>query len=138
MESARAELKMFTQNIVEKTNLIEKLEQQVKAHEYNTDEHQIIEELSHQTILTEDDWLNFKTLFEKTHPGFFAKLKEQAIDITLAEQRMAALTRLHLTTRQIAALLGISPNSVNKTKQRLRQRFHLENDSNIEEFVTKL
>lgn len=138
MESARAELKMFTQNIIEKTNLIEKLELQVKAHEYNTDEHQIIEELSHQTILTEDDWLKFKTLFEKTHPRFFAKLKEKANDITLAEQRMAALTRLHLTTKQMAALLGISPNSVIKTKQRLRQRFNFETDFHVEEFLSRL
>jgi hypothetical protein len=94
--------------------------------------------LTHQAILTEDDWERFKTLFEKIHPGFFIKLKESVTDITIAEQRMAALTRLHLTTKQMAALLGISPNSVNKTKQRLRQRLNLYVDSNIEEFVLKL
>ena len=59
-------------------------------------------------------------------------------DITIAEQRMAALIRLHLTTRQMASLLGISPNSVNKTKQRLRQRFNLPADLNVEEFIIKL
>jgi len=138
MESATVELKMFTQNIVEKTILIEKLEQQVKAREYNADGHQVIEELSHQTILTEDEWLKFKTLFEKTHAGFFTKLKEQANEITLAEQRMAALTRLHLTTKQMAAVLGISPNSVIKAKQRLRQRFNFPTDFHVEEFLTKL
>ena len=73
-------------------------------------------------------------LFEKTYPGFLTKLKEQASDITLAEQRMAALTRLHLTTKQMAAVLGISPNSVIKAKQRLRQRFNFETDFQAEEF----
>lgn len=138
MEAAKTQLEMFTQNIVEKTNLIEKLEQQVKAHEYNAGEHQVIEELSHQTILTEDDWLKFKTLFEKTHRGFFTKLKEQANDITVAEQRMAALTRLRLTTKQMAAVLGISSNSVIKGKQRLRQRFNFQTDFHVEEFLSKL
>ena len=138
MESATEQLKMFTQNIVEKANLIEKLEQQVKANEYSADKNQLIEELSHQTILTEDDWLTFKALFEKTHPGFFTKLKELASDITVAEQRMAALTRLHLTTKQMAAVLGISPNSVIKAKQRLRQRFNFQTDLRVEEFVSKL
>jgi DNA-binding CsgD family transcriptional regulator len=138
MESARAQLQLFTQNIVEKTGLIEKLEQQVKAHEYNVDEHQLIQELSSQTILTEDDWLKFKMLFEKIYPGFFTKLKEQANDITLAEERMAALTRLHLTTKQMAAVLGISSNSVIKAKQRLRQRFTLQSDFHVEEFLSKL
>jgi DNA-binding CsgD family transcriptional regulator len=59
-------------------------------------------------------------------------------DITVAEQRMAALSRLHLSTREAASLLGISPNSVNKTKQRLRQRFNLPVDANIEEFIGNL
>ena len=129
---------MFTQNIIEKSNLIEKLQQQVKDKEFNLGQQQLLQELTHQTILTEDDWEKFKMLFEKIYPGFFLKLKEKVTDITVAEQRMAALTRLHLTTKQMAALLGISPNSVNKTKQRLRQRFHLETDANIEEFITKL
>lgn len=138
MESARMQLQMFTQNIVEKTNLIEKLEQQVKANKYSSDEYQLIEELSDQTILTEDDWLKFKILFEKTHIGFFTKLKQQVNDITLAEQRMAALTRLHLTTKQMAAILGISSNSVIKAKQRLRQRFNVQTDVHVEEFLSKL
>ena len=136
--SAQTQLKMFTENIIEKTNLVEKLEQELKGKEASAGHQAIITELSQQTILTEDDWLKFKTLFEKTHPGFFTKLKEQANDITFAEQRMAALTRLHLTTKQMAAVLGISSNSVIKAKQRLRQRFNFETDFQVEEFLTKL
>jgi DNA-binding CsgD family transcriptional regulator len=56
-------------------------------------------------------------------------------DITVAEQRMAALTRLQLTTRQMASMLGISVDSVHKTRQRLRKRFTLGNDANIEEYI---
>jgi len=136
--AAQEQLKMFTHNIIEKSDLIEKLEQQVKENAYSFEQQQLIEELTHQVILTEDDWGKFKKLFEKIHPAFFLKLKEKVTDITVAEQRMAALSRLHLTTKQMASLLGISPNSVNKTKQRLRQRFNLNADSNIEEFITKL
>jgi DNA-binding CsgD family transcriptional regulator len=62
-------------------------------------------------------------------------LKEKAADITAAEQRMAALTRLHLTTRQIAAILGISADSVNKTRQRLRSRLKISADANLEEVI---
>src|SRR5579862_6558327 len=138
MESAKAQLEMFTQNIVEKTNLIERLEEQVNASKYNADEHQFIEELSSQTILTEDDWLKFKILFENTHPQYFTKLRQQVNDITLADQRMAALTRLRLTTKQMAAMLGISSNSVIKAKQRLRQRLNYQTDFQVEEFLSKL
>jgi DNA-binding CsgD family transcriptional regulator len=136
--SAKEQLEMFTANLVEKTNLIEKLEMQVKYKHASSEQQAIISELSRQTILTGEDWLKFKMLFEKTHPGFFTKLKEQVSDITLAEQRMAALTRLHLTTKQMAAVLGISPNSVIKAKQRLRQRFNFQTDFHVEEFLARL
>ena len=113
------------------------LEQQVSANDYDAGRQQLLEEIKHQTILTEEDWIKFKLLFEKIHPGFFKKLRDEASDVTLAEQRMAALTRLHLTTGQMAALLGISPNSVNKTKQRLRQRFSLPVNADIEDFIAR-
>ena len=138
ISSAREQMKMFTDNIIEKTNLIEKLESQAKDRQASTEQQTIITELGQQTILTEEDWTRFKLLFEKIHPGFFIKLKEKFPDITLAELRMAALIRLHLTTKQMATMLGISIDSVHKTRQRLRQRLQLSIDSSLEEIVTAI
>ncbi|HEX7844826.1 MAG TPA: hypothetical protein VF476_03435, partial [Chitinophagaceae bacterium] len=136
--SAKEQMKMFTDNIVEKTNLIEKLEMQVKGAAITSGQQLIITELTQQTILTEEDWNKFKSLFEKIYPGFFITLKEKFPDITVAEQRMAALTRLHLTTKQIASMLGISVDSVHKSRQRLRQRFQVGTDANLDELVANL
>lgn len=136
--SAREQLQMFTEHIVEKSNLIEKLEQQVNGREATIEQQTIISELSRQTILTEEDWNKFKSLFETIYPGFFIKLKEKFPDITIAEQRMAALTRLHLTTKQIASMLGISTDSVHKSRQRLRQRFQVGAENNLDEIVASL
>ena len=100
----------------------------------STVQQETIAVLSNLTILTEQDWDQFKELFEKMYPMFFQRLKTSAPDITVAEQRMAALTRLQLTTRQMASMQGISPDSVHKTRQRLRQRMGVSNDTNLEEF----
>ena len=136
--SAKEQLKMFTENIVEKTNLIEKLESQVKGKEISSEQHLLISELSHQTILTEEDWNQFKSLFEKIYPAFFISLKEKFPDITLAEQRMAALTRLQLTPKQMASMLGISVDSVHKTRQRLRQRLRINPEKSLEETMISI
>ena len=138
MVSARMQLKMFTQNILEKTNLVEKLEPQIKNPVVTDREKEFIDDLCRQNILTDEDWLNFKMLFEKTHPHFFEKINKQVNNITQAEQRMAALTLLHLSSKQMAACLGISPNSVIKSKQRLRQRLGLQTDQEVETFIAKL
>jgi tetratricopeptide (TPR) repeat protein len=136
--TARQQMNMFTQNILEKTNLIEKLEQQLSGNGISSEQQLLITELCHQTILTEDDWIRFKLLYEKIYPGFFKQLKQKASDITIAENRMAALIRLQLTTKQIAAMLGISVDSVHKTRQRLRHRIHLNSDENLDDFIAAI
>jgi DNA-binding CsgD family transcriptional regulator len=138
MEAASDQLKMFTKSILEKTSLIEKLESQTQNKFRSEERQQLIEEISGQSILTEDDWLKFKTLFNKLYPDFFTRINKQIQNITQAEQRMAALTLLHLTTKQMAAVLGISPNSVIKAKQRLRQRFEFQTDQQVEEFIVNI
>ncbi|CAN5459134.1 hypothetical protein BH10BAC3_BH10BAC3_29750 [soil metagenome] len=138
MNSANEQLKMFTANIVEKTTFIEKLELQLKGRENTTEQQAIITELTLQTILTEDDWTTFKNLLEKIYPGFFHRLKENYIGITVAEQRMAALLKLRLTTKEAASMLGISTESARKTRQRLKHRLNLSSEINLEEYVASL
>lgn len=135
MSSARAQLIMFTENIVEKTSLIEKLEEQVRDKTVSSEQQMLITELGQQTILTEDDWIKFKLLFEKIYPTFFQQIKKRASDISVAEKRMAALVLLQLTSKQIASILGISVDSVHKTRQRLRQRLQLNSDVNLDDFI---
>lgn len=135
--SARQQLELFTQNIVEKTDLIDTLKHQILSKELSAEQVRVIDEITHNTILTEAEWDHFKSLFEKVHPGFLNRLKGRAHDITVAEQRMAALTRLNLTARQMASILGISVDSVHKTRQRLRQRLQLPAEKNLEQSVAE-
>jgi hypothetical protein len=69
--AAKDQLRMFTENVIEKTSLIEKLEMQVQGKEVTSEQHSIMSELTQKTILTEQDWYKFKSLFEKIYPGFF-------------------------------------------------------------------
>ena len=135
--SAREHMKHFTESIIEKADLIDKLKQQIVSKELSEEQRHVIDEITHNTILTEEEWEHFKRLFEKVHPGFFNRLKEKAHDVTIAEQRMAALTRLNLTARQMASMLGISVDSVHKTRQRLRQRLHVPAEANLEQSVAE-
>lgn len=64
------------------------------------------------------DWENLRHFSKQ----YIRELKEMIPDITVAEQRMAALTRLHLNTKQMASVPGISSDSVYKIRQRLRKR----------------
>src|SRR4030095_10882544 len=122
-------------SIIEKTKVVEQLEQQIADKPLTDEQQRLANELSHQTILTEEDWEKYKTLFEKVYPGFFLKLKEMVPDITVAERRIAALSGLHLNTKQMPAMLGISPDSVYKSRQRLRKRLQLDDEAATETYL---
>ena len=132
--NALEQLEAFTRNIREKTSLVEMLQEQLMTRERDEEQQQRLDQLTQHSILTDQDWEKFKRLFEKVHPGFFQSLKHQFEDITLAEQRMAAFCKLQVAPKEIANLLGISLNSVNKTRQRLRHRLNLEPEANLEHY----
>lgn len=136
--SAKEQLQMFTQNVLEKNTLIENLQEIIKSKQHLADRQSLINDLSNQTILTEAEWIKFKLMFEKTYPDFFAILKSKYPEITIAEQRMAALIYVQLATKQIASMLGISPDSVHKTRQRLRQRLGINADTDLEQYIASI
>lgn len=135
---AREQLEIYTRHLREKTNLVETLQDQLLRREVSEEQMQQISALSQHTILTEDDWEKFKSMFEKVYPGFFHMLRQQSPDITLAELRMAALCKLQVPAREAANLLGISPNSVNKTRQRLRSRLGLDAHEDLEVYFARM
>ena len=135
--SARKELQLFTTNLVEKNKLIDLLQEQLQEERIHQDVQEKLGLLKQQVILTEEDWKNFRTVFEKVYPRFFEELRKMAPDITVAEQRMAALIRLFPENRQIALVLGISVDSVRKTKRRLSQRLCIDTEQ-VEQLMLNL
>ncbi|MCX6316620.1 MAG: tetratricopeptide repeat protein [Bacteroidetes bacterium] len=133
MKNARQQLEEFARHNIEKNELIEQLQLQLQKQHL-----QINEELLHQSILTENDWLHFKEMFERAHPGFMAQLQQKAPGITSAELRYAALIKLNLGNKHIATMLGIGADAVRKTKSRLRQRLQLPSDAEPEDFIKRI
>ncbi len=129
---AKEQLKLFTRNLIEKTSMIEMLQEQLLDRKMSEEQKLHIEELSRHAILTDEDWENFKGLFQKVYPGFFLSLRQKVADLTSADQRMAAICKLQLSNKEAATLLGIASNSVIKAKQRLRHRLGLEPEADLE------
>ncbi len=129
-ESARKQLELYTNSLYEKNELIEKLRQQAIPYQP--------QDLIEQSILTEEDWLRFRSMFDKVYPGFFTRLTNLASDATQAEQRMAALIRLGVGNKQIATMLGVSADTVRKSKSRLRQRLQLSAQQDLDQTITAL
>lgn len=134
------ELGDYTQLLLEKNRQMDALNQElIQSRQQvvlSADESLVLsEQLSNTSILTEADWRNFRQKFERVYPGFFDNLIKLVPDSTEAEQRLMALTKLELGNDEIAAVLGILPESVTKTRYRLRKKL---NDADLVAVVRQL
>ena len=96
---------------------------------------EFIEQLQGATILTDDQWEHFRSLFEKAYGGYLRRVKEKFPNITPAEIRFIALAKLQLSNKEMATMLGISPVSVRSIWSRLRKKVQLPAEESLEEWL---
>ncbi len=76
-------------------------------------------------LTSETDWEDFLLYFRRVHKDFFKDLKTRYPRITPNELNLCALLKLNIQNKEIAQLLGISPDSVRKAQHRLAQKMNL-------------
>lgn len=147
LEFHKQQLNDYVETLREKTQQIKSLEEDLSS--------QILSEVSAETveaekessdridslfgfkILTEEDWLRFKKYFDNVYPGLIQKLRVSFPETTAAEQRLFMLIRLNSDSREIAEMLGISMDSVRKTKYRLKKKLGLKEEEILDDFVKR-
>ncbi len=140
LDAAKRELGRITRAMREKNDLIDSFRAEIAALQDSgvpiSDERtRHLDQLLHATILTEEDWQAFRALFDKVHPGFSTRLREKIPDLTPADTRLLTLTKLGLSSREMAAMLGISTEAIKKTRYRLRKKIDLPEEGGLEELV---
>lgn len=128
---AQLKLEEFTNIIVAKNKQIEMLEAENDRGKNDTS----IRQLQSNTLLTEEQWVSFKTLFDKVHVGYLQRLKEKISGISPAEIRFMALAKLKLDSKEMASSLGVSPNAVRNVWFRLRKKIDLPEDITWNDFA---
>jgi DNA-binding CsgD family transcriptional regulator len=141
MDVAKDQLAFYIENLRSKNELIDEFQKEIErlnelpGYMLQKEKDEMSAKLKEYTILTETHWNEFRHLFEKVHTGFFEKLKIRYGNLTQAEIRLLALLRLNLSKREIAEMLGISPDSVKKTRQRIHHKIELPENKQLEDIV---
>lgn len=122
LETAKKDLELFTSSLREKSELAENLRLENEKLARSGERSEYLEKLTRSTILTEEDWAQFRSVFEKVHPDFLSELKSQYPDLTPAETRLLVLEKLDLNLQEMANMLGVSKNTIHQTRYRLRRK----------------
>lgn len=141
LHATEREMRALLSTMFDKNKVIFELQEQVEAFEKNQhsntdlEKETMLNDLQSFSLLTENDWIEFKRLFEKLNPGFFDFFQEKFPEITAAEIRLAALIKLNLSNLEMARTLAISPDSVRKTNLRLRKKLGIESLDDLTRFI---
>lgn len=76
-------------------------------------------------------WKNFEALLNQTYTGFTDKLKRFCPDLTTQDIRILSLVRTGLDSKEIARIIGIGHQSVNKSRYRIRKKMDLNADDDL-------
>ena len=105
----------------------------------NSNKESIVSQLVYDSNLyTDDDWTEFRSLFEKAHPGYLLRIKDKLPKISVAELRFMAVHKLNLNTNEMALILNISPDAVRKSKKRLSLKITQNLNQSFDEFTNSI
>ena len=72
--------------------------------------------------MTEDEWQNVHSLLREVFPNFYHYITEQKTSLTDNEYHICLLTRLYISVKSCAGILGIDEATVTKTRKRLHTK----------------
>jgi tetratricopeptide (TPR) repeat protein len=77
------------------------------------------------------NWKEFEVYFERVHTHFFQKIHQTYPNLTTNDLRLMAFILLQFNAKEISQILNITPESVRKRKQRLREKLNLNKGSDL-------
>ncbi len=141
LDAKKREFSDAALNLSEQKAFLEKVLQESEEIKANTEDQQIRKKLHELTVLlrqrmsfnSEKDDLYSRA--EEVHKDFISKLDINFPDLTVNEKRLAVFIRMNLSTKEVAALMNISPKSVEVARYRLKKSLGLSKDDDLISFI---
>ena len=133
-------LDKITSSLHKKSAFIERLEEEIRNLGDKQDQDKMAEKvqlLRETRILTDGDWQDYNKVFYELHPGFKNSI-EGLGDLSVGDKRQLIFIKLGLKQKEIAHLMGISPEGAKKARQRLSKKVGLDSAGNLNKFVEDL
>lgn len=97
-----------------------------------------ISKLLKEEMLIQSDFEDIRMQIQELHPDFFNRLSDKASQkLTPLDLKYCTYLYLRLTTKQIAQALHVEPQSVRMFKYRLKQKFGLGKEEDLEDFLSE-
>ncbi len=103
------QINVLSAMLEEKGNVVEKDREELKI-------------LLQSHLITEEKWQEFKLLIVKEFPNLLQDIQSRFRDITESNLRVIVLMKLGLNNKEVANVLGVTPDAIKKSMQRLKKK----------------
>lgn len=86
-------------------------------------------------ISTSNAWDKFKLHFESVHPHFFDRLQNRYPQLTKNELRLCAYIKMRLGNKEMASLFNLSVKGMESARYRLKKKFRLSAQNDLDQFI---
>ena len=83
------------------------------------------------------NWSLFQMHFTKIHPNFITRLSDRFPGLTQMERTISCAIAINLTTDQLANMFNVQPESIRKSKYRLKLKMGLKPGQSLNDFIHK-
>lgn len=98
----------------------------------------MVQEIDHN-LSQDTEWDEFMNIFEEIYPEFTKKLNALASEaLSPAELRLGMLLRMNLSSKEIASILRVTPDSVRVARYRLRKKLPISQKKELVNFMVEL
>lgn len=136
------EIENFANYIQEKNNLLSSLKVEIKSiiksTPYEKNELEKLTMLVNQSLHVDNDRKELELKIDQSHQEFIHRLKSEYPTLTKTEIRLCSLLLLELSSKEIATIMNIEPNSVKTNRNRLRKKLDLAKQTNLTDFLSKI
>ncbi|WP_299557056.1 hypothetical protein [Seonamhaeicola sp.] len=137
LASKNRELTSSALQLIQKDGLILEIKDTLTALNKGN-EREIKQILTKIKINKNQDWKEFNARFTSVNKAFYKALSEKFPELTRRDHRLCALIKLNFSSKEISSLLGISSESVNTSRYRLRKKMGLKKEDNLFEAIARL
>lgn len=134
--TAKEKIAAVTHHLIEKDTQLKWMEGQITNSRY----HQQVarERLLKFNLLTDESWGKFRLDFSNVYPDYLSSLHQLHLQITPAEERLATLIYLGLNDYEISYRLGISKESVGRSKRRFKNHLNISETTSLTQYLREL
>ncbi|KAA5823703.1 tetratricopeptide repeat protein [Algibacter amylolyticus] len=138
LELKNKELAASALQLIEKDEFMKNLKTKIREGEPTIKKSELNKILRSVSINNTSSWDEFKLRFIEVNKEFYDKIFEKYPKLSQGDQKICALIKLNMSSKEMSRLLGISVESVHTSRHRIRKKMNLSRDINLEDYINSL